>query len=62
MFQWEGMREGGKPLQLPFHNLILMILKPYDLNLVIISSLSSKCQDIKVGMPFLAIWNEIEDF
>mgnify|MGYP001180558486 CR=1 FL=1 len=46
------MREGGKPLPLAFLYLILMICRPCDLNLVMISSLVSKCQDFKVGMPF----------
>ena len=51
MFQRVGLREEGKPLPLAFHNLILMIKRPCDLNLVMISSLASKCQHFKVGMP-----------
>ena len=63
MFKRAGMREGGEPLPLAFQYLILMIWRPCDLNLVMISSLASKCQDFKFGMPvFPAIlWNEIED-
>ena len=52
MFQRAGMREGGKPLPLAFQNLILMVKRPCDLNLVMISSLAAKCQDFKVEMPF----------
>ena len=52
MLQRAGMREGGKPLPLAFQHLILMIWRPCDLNLVMISSLASKCQDFKVVMPF----------
>ena len=46
------MREGGKPLPLAFQYLIFMVQRPGDLNLVMISSLASKCQDFKVEMPF----------
>ena len=52
MIQREGMREGGKPLPLAFQYLILIIQRPFDLNLVIISSPASKCQYFKVGMLF----------
>ena len=52
MFQRAGMREGGEPLPLAFQYLILMIWRPCDLNLVMISSVSPKCQDFKCGMPF----------
>ena len=45
------MRGGGEPLHLAFQYLILMVL-PCDLNLVMISSLASKCQDFKDEMPF----------
>ena len=48
MFWRAGMREGGKPLPLAFHYLIFI----WFLNLVMISSLASKCQDFKVEMPF----------
>ena len=41
------MREGGGPLPLAFQYLILLILGPCDLNLVMISSLASKCHDFK---------------
>ena len=52
MFQWAGMREGGEPLPLAFQYLILMI-RPCDLNLVMISSLASKCQHFKLrGLQF----------
>ena len=51
MFQRVGLREEGKPLPLAFHNLILMIKRPCDLNLVMISSLASKCQHFKSRMP-----------
>ena len=44
MFQWAEMREGGEPLPLAFQYLIPMISRPCDLDLVIISSLASKCQ------------------
>ena len=47
-----GMREGGEPLPLVFQHLIFMIRRPCDLNLVMISSLASKCQYFKVEMPF----------
>ena len=42
MFQRVGMREGGEPLPLAFQHLILMIWRPCDSNLVMISSLASK--------------------
>ena len=42
------MKEGGKPLSLAFQYLILMILRPFGLKFVIISSLASKCQDFKL--------------
>ena len=44
------MMEGGKPPPLPiaFQYLTLTILRPCDLNLVMISSLASKCQHFKV--------------
>ena len=51
MFQRVGLREGGKPLPIAFQYLILMIWRPCDLNLVMISSLASKYQHFKVGMP-----------
>ena len=48
MFQRAGMREGGLPLPPAFQYLILMIRRACDLNLVMISSLASKCQDFVV--------------
>ena len=52
MFWRAGMRKGGKPLPLAFQYLIFMVKRPCDLNLVMISSLASKCQDFKVEMSF----------
>ena len=52
MFWRAGMGEGGKPLPIAFQYLIFMVQRPCDLNLVMISSLASKCQDFKVKMPF----------
>ena len=46
------MREGGKPLPQAFQYLIFMVQRVCDLNLVIMSSLATKCQDFKVEMPF----------
>ena len=54
------MREGGEPLTLAFQYLILMIQRPYDLNLVMVSSLASKCQDFKVGMSFFQPFYEMK--
>ena len=51
MFQWAGMREGGESLPLAFQYLIFMIWRHRDLNLVMISSLASKCQDFQIWMP-----------
>ena len=42
------MRLEGLPLPPTFQYLILMIWRAYDLNLVMMSSLASKCQDIKL--------------
>ena len=51
--QRAGMREGGKPVPLLFQHLILMIGRPFDLNLVMIFSLASKCQHFKLrGLQF----------
>jgi hypothetical protein len=56
MFQRVGMREGGGPLSPAFQYLILMIYsdikikRPCDLNLVMISSLASKCQHFKLTL------------
>ena len=56
MFQRVGMKEGGEPLPQAFQYLILMIYRPCDLNLVIISSLAAKCQDFEIrGLQFHCI-------
>jgi hypothetical protein len=56
IFQRAEMREGGLPLPLAFQYLILMIWRPPDLNLVMISSLASKCQHFKLrGLKFHSI-------
>ena len=53
MFQRAGMREEVEPLPLAFQYLILMIWRPCDINLVMISSLASKGQDFKLrGLQF----------
>ena len=49
IFQRVGRREGGGPLPLGCQYLILMTWRPWDLNLVVISSLASKCQHFKHG-------------
>ena len=48
------MREGGKPLPLAFQYSIFMVERPCDLNLVIVFSLASECQDFEVEMPFFS--------
>ena len=58
MFQWAGMKEGREPLPLAFQYLILMILRPCDLNLVIKSLVASK--DFKVGMPVFQPFYEMK--
>ena len=53
IFRRTGMREGGLPLPLAFQYLILMIWRACDLNLVMISSLTSKGQNFKLrGLQF----------
>ena len=53
MFQRAVMRDGWLPLPLAFQYLILLIWRDCDLNLVMISLLTSKCQDIKLrGLQF----------
>ena len=47
-FQSVGMKEGGGPLPLAFQYLIILVSRPCDLNLVMISSLASKCQHFKL--------------
>ena len=51
MFQKAGMREGGLSLPPAFQYLFIMMERACDLNLVMISSLASKWQVLKVGMP-----------
>ena len=52
-FQSVGMKEGGGPLPLAFQYLIILVSRPCDLNLVMISSLASKCQHFKhEGLQF----------
>ena len=58
MFQRVGMREGGKPLPLAFQRPILMIWRPCDLNLVMISSLASI--SLKLGCPFFQPFYEMK--
>ena len=48
MFQRAGIRKGGKPLPLAFQYLISMEKRPCDLNLVMLSSLATKCQHFKL--------------
>ena len=53
MFKRAGLKEGGLPLPPAFQYLILLIWRACNLNLVIISSLASKCQDFKFrGLQF----------
>ena len=53
MFHRAGMMEGRLPPPPAFQYLILMIWRACDLNLVMISSLASKCQDFKLrGLQF----------
>ena len=60
VFQWSGIKEGVEPLSLAFKYLILMIWRPCDLNLVMISSLASKCQDFKFGRPVFQPFYEMK--
>ena len=70
MFRRVGMSKGGGPHPLAFQHLILMIKRPCDLNLAMISSLASKCQHFKLrglsfhyikwlkkGIPTLKCWH-----
>ena len=53
IFRRAGTREGGLPLPLAFQYLIFIIWRACDLNLVMISSLASKCQHFKLrGLQF----------
>ena len=54
------MRDGELPLPLAFQYLIFMIWRACDSNLVMISSLASKCQDFKVGMPIFQPFYEMK--
>ena len=54
MFQSAEMREGGLPLPPAFQYLIFVTWNACDLNLVVISSLDSKWQDVKFGCPFFS--------
>ena len=54
MCQWAGMREGGVSLPLAFQYLILLIWRPWNLNLVMISSLASKFHDLKLECLFFS--------
>ena len=58
------MKEGGKPLPLAFQYLIFMVYRFFDLNLVMISALASKCKDFKLrGLQFHYIkWLKKEHF
>ena len=48
MLQRAEMKEGGLPLPPAFQYLIILIWRACDLNLVMISSPTSKCQDFKL--------------
>ena len=48
IFRRVAMRDVGLPLPLAFQYLILIILRPCDLNLVMISSMASKFQHFKL--------------
>ena len=60
MFQRAGMREGGLPLPPAFQYLILTTWKACDLHLVLVSSLASKWQGLKVGMYILQLFYEMK--
>ena len=60
MFQWAGMKKGVEPLPLAFQYLILMLWRPCDLNLAMISSLASKCQDFKFEMAIFQPFYEMK--
>ena len=60
MFQKAGMTEGGLQLSPAFQYLILMTWRACDLNLVMISSLTSKLQVLKVGMPVFQLFYEMK--
>ena len=54
------MRKEGLPLPLAFQYLILVVLRACDLNLVMISSLASKRQVLRVGMPIFQPLYEVK--
>ena len=56
------MREGGLLLPLAFQNLILIIWRAYDLDLVMISLLASKWQDYKLRGLQLHFIKQLKDF
>ena len=60
MFQRAGMRKGGLPLPLAFQYLILMTWRDCNLDLVMVSSLASKWQGLKVGMPVFQLFYEMK--
>ena len=60
MFQRAGMKEGRLPLPPAFQYLILITWSTCDSNLVIISSLDSKWQGLKVEMPIFKLFYEMK--
>ena len=54
------MRKGGLQLPPAFQNLILITWSASDSNLVIISSLDSKWQGLKFGMPVFQLFYEMK--
>ena len=54
------MRKGGLPLPLAFQYLILVISRACDLNLAMLSSLASKWQVLKVGIPIFQPLYEVK--
>ena len=54
------MKEGGMQLPRDFQYFIFMTKSACDLNLVIISSLDSKWQVLKVGMPIFQLFYEMK--
>jgi hypothetical protein len=60
MFQRARMREGGLPLPPAFYQLILRTWRTYDLDLVMVSSLASKWQGLKVGVPVFQLFYQMK--
>ena len=58
MFQRAGMKKGGLPPT--FQYLILMAWTACDLDLVMVTWLASKWQDLKVGMPVCQLFYEMK--